>query len=68
MEKYCLPFALFINFQAEKIVAEIERNCELKLSKCREESKKNLKCVQEEHATLVCVGKDALLLSISLGS
>lgn len=63
-----MPFTLFINLQAEKIVGEMEKNCELKLSECREESKQNLKHVQEEHANLVCVGKDAQLSFTSLGS
>ncbi|OIT08438.1 PREDICTED: synaptonemal complex protein 1-like [Nicotiana attenuata] len=40
--------------KAEKIVGEMERNCELKLLECREESNQNLKRVQEEHAALVC--------------
>ncbi|XP_059279772.1 synaptonemal complex protein 1-like [Lycium ferocissimum] len=40
--------------KAEKIVGEMEKNCELKLLECREESKQNLKRVQEQHANLVC--------------
>ncbi|KAK4352406.1 hypothetical protein RND71_027924 [Anisodus tanguticus] len=48
------PFTSFINLQAEKIVGEMEKNCELKLLECREESKQNLKRVLEEHANLVC--------------
>ncbi|KAJ8541386.1 hypothetical protein K7X08_002202 [Anisodus acutangulus] len=40
--------------KAEKIVGEMEKNCELKLLECREESKQNLERVLEEHANLVC--------------
>lgn len=59
----------FIYFlQAEKIIGEMERNCESKLLECRDESKQKLKRLQEENANLVCLGKDAQLPFTSLGS
>ncbi|XP_009614522.1 synaptonemal complex protein 1 [Nicotiana tabacum] len=55
--KYDLEKLESINLEkekAEKIIGEMERNCELKLLEYREESNQNLKHVQEEHAALVC--------------
>ncbi|PHU19818.1 hypothetical protein BC332_10969 [Capsicum chinense] len=40
--------------KAEKIIGEMERNCESKLLECRDESKQKLKRLQEENANLVC--------------
>ncbi|XP_059631354.1 synaptonemal complex protein 1-like [Cornus florida] len=39
--------------KADKAVQELERNCDLKLAKCKEESRQNLMRIQEEHAALV---------------
>lgn len=52
----CSSIVIHLKLQAEKIVGERERECEKKLEECKEESRQYLMRVQEEHATLVCVG------------
>lgn len=44
-------------FQADKIVLEMERKCDEKLVQCKEESRRQMMCVQGEHAALVCTRK-----------
>jgi len=44
-------------FQADKIVLEMERKCDQKLVQCKEESRRQMMCVQGDHAALVCTRK-----------
>ena len=44
-------------FQADKIVQEMERKCDQKVVQCKEESRKQILCVQGEHAALVSTRK-----------
>lgn len=50
-------FVIFLNLQAEKLIGEMEAECDQKVAECKEESKQYLARVQEEHATLVCLRK-----------
>lgn len=42
-----------INFQADKIIKDVEKRCEQKIEECKEESRQHLLRVQEEHAASV---------------
>ena len=45
-------------FQADKVIGEMDRNCQLKLEEYKEESRQYLLRIQEEHAALVCADVD----------
>ncbi len=49
-----------LNLQAGKVVGEMERKCDQKLTEIKEESQQYLVRVQEEHAALVCIRKYCL--------
>ena len=48
---------IHLNLQADKVVAEMERKCDQKITESKEESRQYLMHVQEEHAALVCIRK-----------
>ena len=48
---------IHLNLQANKIVSEMERKCDQKITESKEESRQYLMHVQEEHAALVCIRK-----------
>ncbi|KAJ6709495.1 SYNAPTONEMAL COMPLEX PROTEIN-RELATED [Salix koriyanagi] len=55
-KKYEMEKLEIVNMQkekADKIVQEMERKCDQKVVQCKEESRKQIMCVQGEHAALV---------------
>ncbi|KAB5568696.1 hypothetical protein DKX38_002489 [Salix brachista] len=55
-KKYEMEKLEIVNIQkekADKIVQEMERKCDQKVVQCKEESRKQIMCVQGEHAALV---------------
>jgi len=50
-------FLTNFNHQADKAIAAIEGRCDQKLAECKEESRKQLIHIQEEHAKLVSIKK-----------
>lgn len=43
----------YFNFQADKVVGEMEQKCDQKVAECKEESRLHLLRIQEENAALV---------------
>lgn len=50
-----------VNFQADKVIQDKEKEYEQKIEEYKEESRQHLLQVQEEHAALVCYYMEKIL-------